>query len=62
MNAFVFVVSFAAGDELWNWLCVDRAGPASKTPEPPVADDEPDEPKRKYPFWTYFAENPRPIS
>lgn len=62
MKAFALVVSFVTGQAVWPWLRVDRPDATPKTPEPPIADDEPDERKHEYPFWTYFTENRRPKS
>jgi hypothetical protein len=38
----------------------ETAGFDAITPEPPEPKEEPGEPEREYPFWTYFIDNPCP--
>jgi hypothetical protein len=60
MKTFVLVLPFLANEEVWVVLEKRRQASMPITPEPPEPKEEPGEPEREYPFWTYFIDNPCP--
>jgi hypothetical protein len=63
MKTFVPVFPFLAIRERWPAQQKPRELSQAIPPRPPKPQesrDESDEPRREYPFWTYFTDNPRP--
>jgi hypothetical protein len=60
MKGSVLVHPFFSITNLCPVLLEVREAAIPITPEPPKPGEEPDEPEREYPFWTYFTDNSRP--